>query len=186
MAPSPRAVPPRPALGGALPTLLDFRSKAGGYRLWLPGKPTSQIYTVPTPAGTVAFHTQQVNLKGHGCGQHLGCTFIVGWGDYPANFMKHSMPETLLSRSRDGAVRNINGKLEKELRINLDGWPGRSLVMSKVAPPRVLVKKLIVQVRMFMKGNRFYQLQALAASNHAQAPVIGQVLDSFRFWTAPK
>jgi len=181
--PGPRAAPRQAAPGGAaLPALLDFRSGAGGYRIWLPAKPTKQVLNVPTPAGTVAFHAQMVNLKGHGCGHHLGCTFIVGWGDYPAKFMKHSMPETLLNRSRDGAIRNINGKLVREVRINLDGWPGRIVMVSKAAPPRVPVKQLTLQMRMFMVRNRFYQLQALCAAPHAAAPIINRVLDSFRLW----
>ncbi len=187
VAPRPRPTPLRPVLQKAgMPTLLDFRSAAGGYRIWMPGQPTKQTFRVPTPAGTVDFVAQSVTLKGYGCGRYLGCTFMVGYANYPAKFMRHAIPEKLLSRSRDGAIRNINGKLEKELRVNIDGWPGRILTITKVAPPTVNIKKLTVQARLFMVKNRFYQMQAVCASEHAAAPIIKQVLDSFRLWTTDK
>jgi len=101
----------------------------------------------------------------------------VGYSDYPEEMVKESDPEKILDGSRDGAVRNANGKLVLENKISLDGNPGRELVIDAKGKGG---QDATMKARVFLVKNRLYQVMVVAPKGQVSGAEIDDFLKSFK------
>ncbi len=98
----------------------------GGFTVEMPGKAEKQTQTVPTAAGSVAINMFTVEKGGE--------AFIVGYNDFPAAAAEAVNLDQMLNNARDGAIRNVNGKLTSERAVTLNGAPGKEFVGEATTP----------------------------------------------------
>ncbi len=102
--------------------------------------------------------------------------YSVSYSDMPAEYI-HSdstaMLKTFFDNTRDGAIKNIQGKLLSETIIDHKGYPGRE--------QRVDFKDgmAIIKFRYYLIKNRLYTMQVITASEKSFNTSINKFLDSF-------
>ncbi len=155
--------PPPPAPNPAQPTA--FRSPTGRFQVMSPVPLTESVTPVATALGPVDMHLF--------IGGEAGPVYMIAYIDStnPAN----ASPEALLDGARDGAIANVKGTLSSERNIVLDSHPGREIVLTFTPRTELITSKL----RMFMVGNRLYQIQVLRPGN-SPVPDADAFLDSFK------
>jgi hypothetical protein len=145
----------------------EFTSKEGKFTVLFPGKPKETKRTLQSPFGPVELNSFSVSPL-----QPVS-TYVVIFSDYPANFEKKSDAD-FLDSSRDGSVKNSGGKLLSEKKLTLDKYPGRELLLE--APNQ----GGLFRQRIFIVGNRLYQLIVGGAEEVAKSKGADKFLDSFK------
>lgn len=118
----------------------------GGMSVEMPGKPQKQTQTVQSPAGPVT-----VNILGL---ERSSEAFMVAYNEFPAQIANSpglANPKALLDSGRDGALRNVNGKLTSERDMTIGNYQGREIV------GEVPDKKASFTARIFWAKPRLYQ-----------------------------
>ena len=145
-----------------------FRSESGGFSVMIPGKPDESTRKLDTPRGKIDLHLFTA--------QKSNRAYIVSYSDYPDEMVKQNSPEKILDGSRDGQVRSM-GKLILEKNISLDGNPGRELVVEgKTSDGHDASSK----TRIFLVGNRLYQVIFAAPKGEASSSEMDDFLESFK------
>lgn len=165
-----------PALAATPATAVEwktFTSQAGKFSVLMPGQPLLKLQPLDTSIGPV---TSQFFQSQSGDGREY---YMVGYTDYPADLIKQANVDRMLSRSRDGLVKMVNGKLSSEKKIALEQYPGRDLVVEVSASQETPVTAT-VRVRTYFVKNRQYILMALAPESDYPSAQIEEYLDSFR------
>jgi hypothetical protein len=125
---------------------VDFSSAEGGFQARFPAAPESQNLPTATVVGNVEQKMFSVTQ---------GVAFYAAsFADYPQTAMKEAVPATVLDGARDGAVKNVQGKLVKEDQITLDGHPGRAIHIQATAQGT----SVRLDARIFLVNNRLYQM----------------------------
>lgn len=158
----PKAVAPKKPVDG----WVAFDSKEGRFSARFPRSPRKQKVPVPTAAGTF---TQTMFSTQEG-GTHYG----VGVVDYPLKLVKKRGPAKVLDGARDGATRNIGGKILSEKQITLAGWPARRLQVKGHRGRTFYVDSIIV-----LAGARLYQAMVVSPVANATADA-KRFLDNFK------
>jgi hypothetical protein len=124
------------------------RPEGGGITCEMPGEPTKASQMVSTPAGpiNVVMYTYEVPTG----------AYVVSATPIPRNAPAASAQQRL-DGARDGAVKNVNGKLLEEKQIKVDNYPGRELLVK--GPQGVFIRE-----RVFMVGDRLIQAVAVSPS----------------------
>lgn len=130
-------------------------------------KETTQ--TLNTQAGKIDIHIF--------ASEQGGQSLMVLYSDYPANLVKASDPEKIYDGGRDGAVANVKGQLVSESRIWLYGSPGREILIKTKASNG---QDATVRDRIYLVGNRLYQVMAVVPSEKENSSEITSFLDSFK------
>jgi tRNA A-37 threonylcarbamoyl transferase component Bud32 len=150
----------------------EYRNAEGGFAVWLPGIPREVKRRVPTAEGEVEMREAALRDTATGlhysvtCGEFLGITL----GD----------PEARLNAARDGALRKVEGKLLRERPVRLGKYPGREL---QIELPRG--KGVSIRLRMYLVGQRYYQLLVGGTKETVQGKDAGQFLGSLRLLAEP-
>jgi hypothetical protein len=114
----------------------------------MPGNPILQTQPMTVPgAGFVTLRLYLLEAAGKDAG------FALGYCDYPQHMMRGANIEMMLDGARDGAVRNVNGTLVSENRINIQGNSGREV--------HATIPQGDLHARFFIVGNRMYMLMAI-------------------------
>lgn len=89
--------------------------------------------------------------------QNDAVIYMVGWTDLPPNRLSEVSAKASLDSVRDGVRERLKGQLVHEFNVQLAGSPGRHFKM------RAVVDNLPYSVtqRVYLKGNRIYQLTAM-------------------------
>jgi hypothetical protein len=143
-----------------------FTSKAGAFSVALPRTPTESKQKVMIATGTLDVFVFVAEAKDD-------ATFVVSYSDLPAEEAKPGTAGKRLDFARDGAVSNSRGKLRTQKKIELDGHPGRDLVIETD-------KEIVIRMRVFAVNRRLYQAMAMSPGGAAQAKEAVQFLDSLR------
>jgi len=151
--------------GDKLKEFRPYHSEEGRFSVLFPGEPESKTEQVETPAGTLEFVMHSAGSKKTG--------FVVAYVDYSHEVMKNADAKKMLDGARDGAVRNVNGRLEKEKVLDFHGKPGRELEI-------IVPKKAIIKARLILIGNRLYQMMAISQSSGILEEKTPEFFDSFR------
>jgi hypothetical protein len=147
----------------------EFSAADGRFKVLIPVVPREQVEKLDTPAGAVEAHV----LMADGYGKIVG--FGLFWSEYPEVAFQQLKPEQILDASRDSAVGNIHGSLVREQKIELDGHPGREIVI------KVLDSDVLVRQRMFLVGRRLYQINCvLHEPERTAATEVERFLTSFK------
>lgn len=153
--PPPAATPPPPTTATPqMPaaTWSEYRPAGVGYRIEMPAAWSVSSESVPTDLGPIAMNMATVD---QGARAYMAIHSI-----FPQSHIDRTPAETLLNNARDGAVRNVKGKLLNERRIMLQGNPGRHILVdtpdNRVSQRFVLVgNKLIQAIYVGAAGDEF-------------------------------
>jgi hypothetical protein len=149
----------------------EFTGPEGDFTILLPGIPKEEVQVVNSEAGDITVHLFNVPLGSF--------AYVVAYSDYPADLVANMGAEKLLDGARDGAVSNTRGKLLDESPVEIDGFPGRFL---KVLSPDGTG---LAQARMFLVGNRLYQIFVASPKSDQDSEDIQKYLDSFTLKNQP-
>jgi hypothetical protein len=144
-----------------------YRSAAGGYSVWLPGTPSESESDVPGKRGEIQM--KQVSLKD----VPSGLQFHVSYADHNNTLFPDA--DKALDAARDGALKKSGAELTKEERIQLGTHPGRELWF---ALPKA--KGLVLRMRIYLVGQRNYQLLIGGAAHAVDGPAADTFFRSFR------
>jgi len=109
--------------------------------------PTQQTQQVPTKIGTLAMITYLTEQQEAAC--------MVAYSDYPEAAFEGADVNALLDSARNGALNNVNGTMDSEEKITLDGNPGRSIVFTGSSQGRTIHGRFdyyLVRPRLYQVG----------------------------------
>lgn len=122
-------------------TWLEYRPKGVGYSIELPRQWTVSNQDVPTDLGPIKMYMATVNKT--------SAAYMSIYSIFPKDHVDRTPPETLLDNARNGAIRNVNGTLRTEQRMQVGGHPARHIVVdtdtSRVSQRLVLVDVKLIQ-----------------------------------------
>jgi hypothetical protein len=96
--------------------------------------------------------------------------YLLGWVDYPPDF--HPDVQAEINANRDNFIKAVEAKLTSERKVSLDGYPGIEFMAESA--------KNLFKSRVYMVGDRPYQLIALWAKDAGEPPGVATFLNSFR------
>lgn len=144
----------------------EFSSGDGRFRAQFPGTPKAQTQSLSTELGTVEQKFVSVEFEGV-------AFYAVAYVDYPKDTVSRAAPDTVLDGARDGAVKNVKGRITSESRIGMHGFPGREIVIT-ASPPGVTMT-----IHMYLVRERLYQ--ALTVVPIGKTVETRRFFESFRF-----
>lgn len=128
-----------------------FSSTQGGFRILMPGKPTETTEKVKTKTGEIEVKMFSVER------QEEGTKYTVAYIDYPQEYIDLLVKKNLVAQAIDTgkntALKSAKGTIINEEKITLDGYLGKEVNYTK--PDNRITKH-----RIFLVGNRLYQLSA--------------------------
>lgn len=162
------------ACNTATPTFEEYVSEAGGFTVSTPLTLEEDTQSVETQAGPIEIYTFTAEDR--------QAAYIVAYSDYPEALVTQSEPDVILDGSRDGAVGNVGGTLINETRVELQGNPGRALVIDTTTDDG---QAATVNARIYLVDNRLYQILVVVPKEDEVDVDVDGFLDSFSLSTAP-
>jgi len=140
--------------------------KGGRFTIQMPGKADEQISKMHTFVGPIDLHLFIFSPDSN-------TAYMASYGDYPEEIIKNSNSDKMLNGSRDGIVKSINGKLDREKKITIDKHPGRDIT--------IVTDKAAVHERLYLVNCRLYQLVVASTSKEFVAGKDAEkFLDSYK------
>lgn len=147
-----------------------FTSEQGGFSVMSPVPLEESTQSIDSELGPIEIHFYM--------GEDNGRAYMVGYSDYPQDFVDQTDPQVLLDGARDGAVGNINGKLVSEIKVLLeDQHPGREIVATAILDQD---QEGTLKERVFLVGNRLYQIVVIAPSGEMSTQEMDDFIKSFK------
>ena len=153
---------------GGKPEPQEFINQEGNFSIMSPLTLEESSQTVDTAAGPIEIHFFMADDG--------NSAYMVGYSDYPAEIVELSDPNEMLDGAAQGATANINGTLVSQNNISLDGHPGRELVLTATLEDVDATAK----ARIYLVGNRLYQVLALGAEGDISPEDMDAFLQSFK------
>lgn len=170
-------------LGLALPLALaadkkegkEYTSKEHGFTIKMP---PGEVKVANLKIGDIAMTNYGVEID-------KNTAYMVSVGDFPSGTVKEGSEEKILDGSRDGIVNQLKGKVLEEKKIQLDGkYLGREL---RVEAPGIgeatddnPTPVGLCRCRLFLVGDRLYQIVVVAAEKVANSAETTAFLESFK------
>ncbi|HYJ46189.1 MAG TPA: hypothetical protein VEV81_06210 [Pyrinomonadaceae bacterium] len=142
--------PAPPANILSVQTSPPFSSEKGLFTIKLPtGFPAFQekVQAQPTSVGDIELHIFSSETASGAC--------IAGYSDYPSATFQGRSTQQMLEDGRDGALKSVNGTLEKQKSITVQGYPGLSIYGSAMMGNKQVYFRfdyLLVQPRFYQIG----------------------------------
>ena len=159
---SQQAIPPPPPPPPPPPGPAPFVSAAGRFSVVFQGSPLPSTQPISLPGGQSATLYQFESMI-------VGLDCVVSYNDYPDGLLSCE-PQAFLQRLRDISVEG--GKLISDEAVQMNGVPGRSYSYVDKTGNKVTM-------RVFLDGQRLYQLVAIASSGTDPAAT-DDFISSFR------
>ncbi len=155
-----------PAIGE--PKFQEFNSKDGGFKVLMPGKPVERIQEQKSAAGILKFTMYIVDL-----GQMA--SYIAAFNDFPDKVIEALPVAKHLDNCRDGNIKSF-GKLisEKKITFGRQKHSGREILLEKAD------KTAQYRARIYLVGNRLYQIVLVGPREVVQADTATKYLESFQ------
>ncbi|MBN1638198.1 MAG: hypothetical protein JW866_04475 [Ignavibacteriales bacterium] len=149
----------------------EFVDKAGGFAVEFPDQPERMTQSVPTEVGDIEMvYYQSMNASGE-------VVFMVSYNDYPAELVEMGDPDNMLEEGKNGALGTIAGaKVISSKKIEYDGNPGIEFYATGDSQGYAVA----VKARMYLVGNRLYQVMILGLEGTADEDEMDDFLDTFR------
>ena len=158
------------ALSGLAPAKaqdwVEYKDAPAGYRVEFPQPPKVETQLVRTTAGDRHMGVATLNVERNGASLEL-MTVIPS-----RPHVYNPDPQVTLDRTRDNAVRAVNGKLREEKRLTVGGEPARRNVID-MPDGRVAV---VLQV---MRGDQLYQAVAVVSGGAERSADTEHFINSF-------
>jgi hypothetical protein len=142
----------------------------GGFAVLMRGQPHYVRQMLDTPAGRMEAHLYSSDRP--------DAYFAVGYSDYPLALVVGGSPEGLFTGVRDMWVRRLEGRLtQSDSRITAGGrHPGYAFS----AEGRMNGADAILDARLYLVGQRLYQIVAIGRKGEVSQGIVNRFLDSFR------
>lgn len=141
----------------------------GGITVEMPGKPTKTTQTAQTAAGPINVNMLMVDKGSE--------AYMAAYNEFPAAAASNVIdPKLLLDSGRDGALRNVNGKLTSERPLTLGSVPGRELVGEGNSQG----KDVAFIARIYWASPRLIQVIYMREKSKAESPDGKKFLDSLK------
>ncbi len=144
----------------------EHRSNEGGFAVSTPGEMTRRTDVLTTPVGplpSVGYIYSSSDRR---------TSYGVDYADYPANVARGIDPERLLDAVADELVRKVQGRQLQRGGLAIERNPGREMT---VAAPGGFVR-----ARIFLVGQRQYQVVAVTPDERTGAKDAEKFLNSFK------
>jgi hypothetical protein len=143
-----------------------FASKEGKFTVAMPEKPSEKTSKIPTDLGQLELHIFIVDQKER--------AYLVTYSDYPAGTVKDNA-DKILTGVVEGNAKSLKSKVasEEKITIGKKKHPGREI---KIEMPD---KKGLYRARIYLVGDRLYQVVALGPEEFAKGKEVDEYLKSF-------
>ena len=145
-----------------------FTSEAGGFSISMPGLPEEESQLTATEYGTTEAHTFIAEDAGFG--------YSAIYADYPNNLIQAYPADVILGGISFGVISQSAGELLSSAEITFNDYPGKAL---DIASP---VGDSVLMVRLYLVGNRIYQLSVVSVSARINDENVNRFFDSFRLF----
>ena len=143
-----------------------YTSIEGGFSVLLPAEPKPQKIILDSDFGQTYLYMYMLDNKD-------GFVYSASYVDYPLGVFQEKSVAQILDDARDGAVRNVRGKLLSESSISIKKHPGREIMVESATG------KAIVKAKIFLINHRLYNLNATASKEMSSSNNFRRFLDSF-------
>jgi len=148
--------------------LIEYTSDKGRFSVSMPGTPNKQTQNISTGVGSIAMHLFVVEKS--------STAYMVAYSDYPNEIIVHSNPDDLLEAAKNGAMKNISGKITEEEPISYGEDPGIELSFSAKGG------KAKGQAVIVLSENRLYQVLAVGSNLLYPDKTVKKFIDSLSIW----
>ena len=147
-----------------------YVAKKGGFSVKLPGQPQEQDKRVETSRGPVDIHVMSYADE--------GITFLAYVQGAPG--VTQPLREPYLDNRRDEIIRGKRARLVDQTRMTKDGrYPGREMIVRFTPVPNA--PDVAEKIRMFLVGERLYEVFAQTEWAKRNDPRVDAFLDSLKF-----
>jgi len=145
---------------------VKFTSKEGKFSVTLPEKPSEKTQTIKSDAGELKMHMFIVASAGQ--------VYLLTYNDYPSESVD-SDAQNVLDKVIEGNQKSLKGKLAMDEKITLGKkkYPGRDIRIEQAE------KKQVYRAKIFLAGNRLYQVVALGPDEFVKSKPVEEYLKSF-------
>jgi len=147
-----------------------FEHQEGRFRVVFPSAPKQRIVPIVTKHGKLNVHLFTV--------QKSGSEYVISYSDLPAGNLKKVDVEDVLDFAQDGAKREMKAEVSGAHPIGDDKLPGREFVLDM--PDKVRAK-----VRLYVVGNRLYQVMVIGTPEFIAGATTKAFLDSLQVQVNP-
>ena len=140
-----------------------FTSEKGTFSVLLPGTPEESVQRNPKIGNENHSFFVRIDHKSLG----------VAYSDFADEEVTASKIDALLDNARDDGAETTNGTVREEKKIDLDGHPGREVLIDT---PRGYTYR----VRFYLVKNRLYDVVALAKKGKENDADVVKFFDSFQ------
>lgn len=145
---------------------VKFTSKAGKFSVTLPEKPSEKTQTIKSDVGELEMHmfivasTEQV--------------YLLTYNDYPGDSLDEEAHK-VLDKVIEGNQKSLKGKvtMDEKITIGKKKYPGRDIRIEQAD------KKQVYRAKVFLAGNRLYQVVALGPDEFVKSKSVEEYLKSF-------
>jgi hypothetical protein len=154
----------------------EYTSTDGRYRAAFSGEPKIQEKPVPIPGGMVV---AQLAI----CEDRLGTARVVLYADYPPDLIQRGNTDAGLEGACQGMAREGRLTLLSEKTIAMNGHPGREVNFE--SQPGSPGAKFTGRARLYLVGNRLYQVFIAGRPGVIQSDTLDAFLNSFKLLDQP-
>jgi hypothetical protein len=155
--------------GGSF-TPAPYTNEEGNYRVLAVGRIKSSQQTLASQAGELTVFAME-SIDGNKTSRSVTYT------DYPAQVMRSRRPEAMLDGFERAMTPGGQWSIESQKSILLDGHPGREVQFSVSVPNNP--EKGAGRARIYLVGNRLYQVIIVGRASKVTAGELGDYVDSF-------
>ena len=148
----------------------ELKSEAGRFSVMTPTPLEEMVQSLETQGDKIELHIFS--------GQRGDTGYFVSYWDYPPGLVHPDRLEEMLDASRDGSVAKVSGRLIREGKLTLMGNPGRELVIETGGQTGPEMRRL--QGRLFIVGNRMYQIMVVTPKDQKSRPEPEAFLQSLK------
>ncbi len=130
-----------------------------------PGKPKKITRTVTRNGMTL-----EVHYVGYASGNRA---FSVVYSDYPSGHVQSTGAENVLAGARNGAAQSVGGRIVHHESITLGNHVGQEVKIKDAG------KGMEMRNRMYLVGDRMYQVMVVAKTGNSENAEANDFLDSF-------
>ena len=148
----------------------ELKSEAGRFSVMTPAPLEEMVQSLETQGDKIDLHIFSGQLGDTG--------YFVSYWDYPPGLIQPDKLERMLDASRDGSVAKVSGRLIREGKLTLMGNPGREMVIETGSQTGPEARRL--QGRLFIAGDRMYQIMVVAPKDEKSRPETEAFLQSLK------
>jgi len=151
-----------------------YLCETSDYKILFPKKPVESIQTISSAIGELNLNLNIYEVPETETEDNLA--YIVNKTEYPDSIVNSDKKDILVGffrNSIDGAVKNVQGKLLSETKIELSGYPGREI---RIDFQNGLA---VIKMRLYLVKNKMFLLETISETKKGFNKSIDKFMNSF-------